>query len=333
MDISFIIPVYNKKTCDLQRCLNSISLSKEIKYEIIIIDDGSDSNLSQGYKKIAQKYSAKYFYQKNTGVGSARNRGIKEATGKYVYFLDADDAILKNSIKKADVKNNEDIIIFDFKLFFTDGSPAQVVGLKSYKNLSKKDEFLMQFIKDGIMNWACGKLIKNSFVKFNNLKFNTSLKSGEDFDFVYKMISLNPSIRYVKKITYLYYYDKNTSKTRALSDPIQRIDDILALYNSRIKVVQGLSWSDTFREENIIKSDALKAVFNVYETLVENNSTKDINKLMPKFKKSLEVYTVNLSKNKLITVQEYLLKNNSICLTKVYIILKKMYRSIKPFKL
>ncbi|SEQ46033.1 Glycosyltransferase involved in cell wall bisynthesis [Hyunsoonleella jejuensis] len=102
MELSIIIPIYNNEE-QIKRCLTSL-LNQDLKlseYEIIVVDDGS-TDLSQS---IVKQYAKKYknihlYYQKNAGSGAARNAGIEFSKGDYIYFLDADDYIAKNVLKR-----------------------------------------------------------------------------------------------------------------------------------------------------------------------------------------------------------------------------------------
>ena len=115
--ISFIIPVYNIPTNMLYDCLNSIiNLSlRRFEREIIIIDDGSD--ISQ--IKMLDKYLDDIIYirQSNGGLGSARNRGLLNATGQYIQFIDADDTLICNQYEHClDILrfSSPDMVLFDF---------------------------------------------------------------------------------------------------------------------------------------------------------------------------------------------------------------------------
>ncbi len=87
MDITVVIPTYNRYEL-LKRALASVYSQSHMPKEIIIIDDGSTDNTSQIQKLFPH---AKYIYQKNAGVSSARNLGIKNSTCQWITFLDSDD--------------------------------------------------------------------------------------------------------------------------------------------------------------------------------------------------------------------------------------------------
>lgn len=106
--ISVIIPTYNygEFICD---CIESVINQTYRNYEIIVIDDGSKDNTAEIIKKY--KNEILYFYKENGGPSSARNYGIKKATGDYICFLDADDVFLpkKLELQIAYMKENKNI--------------------------------------------------------------------------------------------------------------------------------------------------------------------------------------------------------------------------------
>jgi len=101
--ISVIIPSYNRiKT--LKKCINSLLNQKNIDdFEIIVVDDGSDTNplpeLEKKYSKHIRTHKLRLYRKKNGGTASARNAGLKKAKGSYITFLDDDDLALPNRLK------------------------------------------------------------------------------------------------------------------------------------------------------------------------------------------------------------------------------------------
>jgi glycosyltransferase involved in cell wall biosynthesis len=92
--ISAIIPTYNHGAF-IREAINSALAQTYKNYEIIIVDDGSTDDTASIVRKfissVGQRHEIRYIYQENSGPSSARNKGIKEAKGDYVAFLDSDD--------------------------------------------------------------------------------------------------------------------------------------------------------------------------------------------------------------------------------------------------
>ena len=91
--VTVIVPVFNTGTI-VNRCVDSLIQQTYKEIEIIMIDDGSTDITS----KILDQWSLsdnriRIIHQKNTGVSGARNRGLKEANGKWIIFVDADDYV------------------------------------------------------------------------------------------------------------------------------------------------------------------------------------------------------------------------------------------------
>lgn len=118
--LSIIIPAYNVQSY-IQKCIDSC-FSQDIDislYELLIINDGSTDSTLDIIEESAQKYSnIRIFSQKNGGLSAARNVGIVNAEGKYIWFIDSDDYIRSNVLKKllSDLeKDNLDAIWFQWQ--------------------------------------------------------------------------------------------------------------------------------------------------------------------------------------------------------------------------
>ena len=97
--VSIIIPVYNIENY-LPKCIESIVTQSYNNLQVIIVDDGSIDNTAE----IARLYAEKddrivLIQQRNSGVSSARNHGLKKAEGEYVMFVDGDDWIDRNTVE------------------------------------------------------------------------------------------------------------------------------------------------------------------------------------------------------------------------------------------
>ncbi|MDR2465254.1 MAG: glycosyltransferase, partial [Streptococcaceae bacterium] len=122
---SVVIPIYNVEDF-LQEALLSIENQTYKNIELVLIDDGS-SDLSWKLIEDFQKTSrlkVSFIFQENKGLSAVRNRGIKEASGEYVYFLDSDDAVqsdLFEKIAERIMKDELEVIFFDGEVFVEEG--------------------------------------------------------------------------------------------------------------------------------------------------------------------------------------------------------------------
>jgi glycosyltransferase involved in cell wall biosynthesis len=96
MDISVIVPVYNRAGL-ITRALTSVFAQSQLPQEVIVVDDGSSDDTGEHVRECFPH--VRYFRQPNRGVSSARNRGIAEARGEWLAFLDSDDAWLPGKLE------------------------------------------------------------------------------------------------------------------------------------------------------------------------------------------------------------------------------------------
>lgn len=120
MRFSIIIPNYNKEEY-LKKCLDSVfnQTIDPSKYEVLFIDDGSTDNSLE----IVKNYNVKLFYTNRKMAGGARNKGIDNANGEYLLFLDSDDFLYSNDVLEKLDKHitGEDLVNLCFMREYQDG--------------------------------------------------------------------------------------------------------------------------------------------------------------------------------------------------------------------
>ena len=130
MKFSIIVPVYNVEKY-LEKCLKSIQNQTYDNFEVIIVNDGSTDLSKEIINVFEEDHRFKGFYKENGGLSDARNYGIKYTTGDFLLFIDSDDYIDKNLLKKLNYiieKYNPDLIKFNF---------IDVIEGKEYKHYEK----------------------------------------------------------------------------------------------------------------------------------------------------------------------------------------------------
>lgn len=282
--ISIVIPTYNSEKT-LKRCINSILNQSYKNIEIIIIDDGSTD---QTEEVIISNYSSLenliFIKQSNSGVSSARNRGIECATGDYVFFIDSDDTIdqyvLQNLISNI---NNSSLMGV---------SHALCKSGKKYINLYEKESYLKnelieEILKGNIMGTVWGYLFKSDLIK--KCKFDTNTMYLEDTLFLIDYIQKSKieNITYIKGENYYNYFihdDSITATSKNIFSKCQNIiyslDKINELTNRRYKgLIENKKIILLEKEMRLInsKSEYLLIMKNIEIQSKYNNSI--INKL------------------------------------------------------
>ena len=98
--ISIIVPIYNSEKY-LDECLLSIQNQSYTNFEVLLINDGSTDNSNFICEKfVSQDVRFRHFSQENKGVSSARNYGLKEASGEFITFIDSDDYVEANHLEE-----------------------------------------------------------------------------------------------------------------------------------------------------------------------------------------------------------------------------------------
>ncbi len=222
--ISIVIPIYNAEKY-LEQCLNSIKNQTYKNFEVILVNDGSKDESETICKRFLE-YDARfrYFTKENGGVSSARNLGLDNVKGDFITFIDSDDWIAENHLElliNSIKKTNSDIVVSCYKEFDNNiDTYYTIVYTKQEKNLlnfekMNRDDFLTIFPKlmsiNVCFNNAVAKLFRKELV--NNLRFDTSIKYGEDLDFYFSLYLNVESISYVDELTYVYriHGDSTTS--------------------------------------------------------------------------------------------------------------------------
>lgn len=213
MNISIIIPVYNTEKY-LEKCLDSVYNLDLQNKEIILVDDCSSDNSLKILNQYKQKYKSNTIvieHKINQGLSAARNTGIKNAKGKYLFFLDSDDFIdaveIENFFKEALEKDIE-ILVGNYYLFY---SKYNIKKFKYSSKISKSEISGLTFIEKSfknkcmsIVSWR--SLYRRDFLIKNDLFFIKGLLH-EDIPFTSMSLYLAEKVKYSDK--YFYYYRQN----------------------------------------------------------------------------------------------------------------------------
>ena len=98
IDVSVIIPAYNAVDF-LERAVQSVRDQEILSWELILVENGSDDQTFQICKTLSEGDARIRVFQSNKGVSRARNRGLNEAKGNWICFLDADDYLYPDAFR------------------------------------------------------------------------------------------------------------------------------------------------------------------------------------------------------------------------------------------
>lgn len=236
--ISIIVPVYN---CEkyISNCINSILEQSFKDFELILVDDGSSDRSFEICESFAKKDNrVRAIHQPNSGVSRARNRGMDEAKGEYIGFVDGDDCVDKEMYErlyKNLAYNNADISICGIVNYFVkkDGTTEKV-------RQSQVDGFWIfsgeQALKEALQSRLysvnpVNKLFKREL--FDKLRYPEG-KISEDAFLIPVVISKAGKVVYDSKPMYYYLRRENSITTSNFSD---RDWDVVEAYKNHLNMV------------------------------------------------------------------------------------------------
>lgn len=220
--VSVIIPTYNNAKY-LRECIESVLNQSYGNLEIIVVDDGSDDetkNIAADYPKI------NYLFQTNKGLANARNTAIKKSCGKYVFFLDSDDILLKDSISELvceTSKDNSIDVVYGKAVHFRENSSQQ---------FHIKHEYHEKFIFYDLLGYGNFIAIGTALVKmqvFDKYMFSDRFRRFEDLDFWLRLSYGGLNFKYL---------DRFLAKIRIHRSSLS--SDLRAMNLTRLKVLQDM---------------------------------------------------------------------------------------------
>ena len=252
-EFSVIMAIYNVEKY-LNEAIDSVinqTIGFEDNIEIILVNDGSPDNSEKICKEYAKKYpnNIKYIKKTNGGVSSARNRGLKEATGKIINFLDSDDYFSKDAFEKVSefYKKNKktDVVAINLVNFEkASGSWVNEEYFKKTRLINMKKEY-------NFMQCQVGA----SFIKekaAHKYKFDENIKIHEDSHYLYRIFRDNPQCGVISDATYWHRIRSNgTSATQtfkqkdtAFNMTNYLLKDLLSFYRKKYSEIP--SYFQTF---------------------------------------------------------------------------------------
>lgn len=309
--VSIVIPVYNASKY-LDRCIDSLLAQTLDSLEFIFVDDCSQDQSVTIIRNRLVDFEQAGFNVKvlqhavNKGSSAARNTGLKEVTGEYIGWVDADDYISSNMMKvlyDMIAKERADLVCCDFDMVYPDGRVVK----RPQPQPTSAEAFIKMLMIGTIQGMLWNKLFKSSIIKSNDIHFVEGANLGEDRNVLIKVLCFCQTILYKSESLYYYMQENVDSITRDVKmsrvyEEIRNTEDVMEFmstkgisydfdsalklkFRSKAKLLNSVdindfkNWSNTFNESNF---------------LIEKSHLGTRHKLLAQFAKSQSWFPIKL---------------------------------------
>lgn len=339
MLFSVIVPIYKIEKY-LSRCIESVLKQTFEDFELILVDDGSPDNCPAICDEYAKKDARiKVIHKENGGLVSARQAGIKVATGEYVFHLDGDDAVCEDALESAfDIIKDKhpDIVSFSYKSC-VDGNVCEVIDDLADEGLYDKNDMIAKIYPNLLSNknmkklfyFLWGKAIKRELATKHQLNVNTAISLGEDLSCITPCYLEAECVYMSRKAIYLYTIRNDSITNDFKTSQITQIADvIIGLRNLDVKK------PDDFDEQ--ISRYSCFMCFAILAAAAEGGHFNSIKKIKELINNTLHREEIKKASFENITIKSkitiFLMKRNQIRLAFYFLNFCKKIKVIKEGK-
>lgn len=210
VDISVIVPVYNAERF-VDRCIESILSQNFNAFELILVDDGSIDRSGNICDEYAKKDSRiRVLHQSNAGVSVARNLGIKNAQGKYISFVDADDVLLPDALSNLWMPvlhySNVNVVCGQIRLRESILGPDPKVP-----EYTEDKDYIRSLPLWELLNFsACARLVSKDLIETHGIYFSEGITCGEDPLWIFMLHKYVRSVAQCRITVYQYIENPNS---------------------------------------------------------------------------------------------------------------------------
>lgn len=235
MKYSVIIPCYNTGSI-VEKAVMSIQSSGLAELEILLIDDGSNDNTPALCDRLAaENDNIRAIHQPNAGVSAARNRGIEEAKGEYIWFFDSDDLVDEGSMTRAAQIVSEqkpDMLMFGMSFDY-------YAGKRMYQRLelyydeerlmtpAQVQETFSELYQNNMLTPCWNKLFRREMLLEHGVRFHPDLFVMEDFHFSLSALQHCQNVYSLPQVIYRYRQSDAPGDNRA-AKRVNRIENLPA---------------------------------------------------------------------------------------------------------
>lgn len=273
---SIIIPCYNVETY-LKECIESIEAQSYKDYEIVLINDGSTDGTDRISEDLKNKYSnIRYYKKENGGLSNTRNFGLDMSDSEYVYFLDSDDLLDKDSLYNINTcieKNDKpDVVVTRYREL--DDSTNRLGEKTTFpeslsKAVSSSDKYRCCYLDNDIKPMASISVVKRSYLLSKTLYFKEKIVH-EDELWTPQVFLNTDRLCFLDKSCYIYRVNRKGSIMNKLTE--KHISD-------RLKIIDELEKLAVNQPENaLMYRSRCACILNGILGMRMGNLSKDIRK-------------------------------------------------------
>jgi glycosyltransferase involved in cell wall biosynthesis len=262
--VTFIVTCYNLPVQMLCECIESIlRLSlRPTEREVIVVDDGSEKSPLEELMRYGNEVV--YLRKNNGGVSTARNMGLRTATGKYIQFVDGDDTLIQPTYEHClDIARNgqADLVMFDFTHKSSDN-----LTYEDWKPISGCD--MMR--QHNIQGAACLYLFNRSIL--GELTFTPGISYGEDEEFIPQLLLRAEQVVRTSAKAYFYRLRETSAIGNKTKEGImKRLDDNLSVIRSLQQKAATLPTAERIALERRVAQLTMDHIYNTI-TLTRDSS-------------------------------------------------------------
>lgn len=308
MRFSIVVPVYNSASY-LEACLMSVKKQSKDEWELLLVDDGSTDESGKTIDIYAAKDERIHAYhQENQGQFFARKKGIENASGEYIIFLDSDDMLEANCIERLEMaaETKPDIILYTGRVFNKGKDTGKRIGV-----VSEKEKLTLRMIRNKLAfsneaNSLWTKAIRRNLFSGDETDYSCykGMCCGEDKAMLLYPFTKANNIYYIQDSLYRYNYYGESVIHKCNVDSVKRM--LMNETFSLIKLYMKMWGMESRKDEEKLCTYYLRnyilVYYNTRKYCKERNEYKKFCKY--KLKKAIDKSYFRLCGIKLLTVSE-----------------------------
>lgn len=223
MRVSIIVPVYKVERY-VERCLQSVTAQTYEDIECICVNDGTPDNSFEVVKRFVAEHGSEnkkisfilVEHDQNKGLSEARNTGIRQASGDYVFFLDSDDALPPNAVSSlvaSAIDNGLPDIVYGHTIAINNNGERAFFEPDDMSSFTDEKSILVGRLNNTWPGIACNKLVKRSLFIEKGIWFSPGLLH-EDELWCFEVSTVIETLIYCPNVTYIYYIGDTDSISR-----------------------------------------------------------------------------------------------------------------------